>query len=65
MAKGFFKGVKSELKKVVWPTKTQLIHNTIMVVILVVALSVIVLGFDMILEFADAKLWDIIGRKIG
>ena len=58
MAKGFFKGVKSELKKVVWPTKKQLIHNTIMVVILVVA-------FDMILEFADAKLWDIIGRKIG
>lgn len=45
--------------------KKQLIHNTIMVVILVVALSVIVLGFDMILEFADAKLWDIIGRKIG
>ena len=65
MAKGFFKGVKSELKKVVWPTKKQLIHNTIMVVILVVALSVIVLGFDMILVFADAKLWDIIGRKIG
>ena len=65
MAKGFFKGVKSELKKVVWPTKNPLIHNTIMVVLLVVALSVIVLVFDMILEFADAKLWDIIGRKIG
>ena len=61
----FFKDVKAELKKVIWPTKKQLIHNTIMVVILVVALSVIVLGFDMILEFADAKLWDIIGRKIG
>ena len=29
MAKGFFKGVKSELKKVVWPTKSQLINNTI------------------------------------
>ena len=26
MAKGFFKGVKSELKKVVWPTKKQLIE---------------------------------------
>ena len=61
----FLRQVSAELKKVVWPTKKQLIHNTIMVVILVVALSVIVLGFDMILEFADAKLWDIIGRKIG
>ena len=65
MANGFFKGVKSELKKVVWPTKSQLINNTIMVVLLVVALSVIVLGFDMILEFADAKLWNMIGGKIG
>ena len=65
MAKGFFKGVKSELKKVVWPTKSQLINTTIMVVLLVVALSVIVLGFDMILEFADAKLWNMIGGKIG
>lgn len=65
MAKGFFKGVKSELKKVVWPTKKQLINNTIMVLILVVALSIIVLGFDMILEFADSKLWNMIGIKIG
>ena len=65
MAKGFFKGVKSELKKVVWPTRKQLIHNTVMVVALVVALSVIVLGFDMILEFADAKIWNMIGGKIG
>ena len=29
MAKGFIKGVKSELKKVVWPTKKQLINNII------------------------------------
>lgn len=65
MAKGFFKGVKSELKKVVWPTKKQLINNTIMVVVLVVALSVVVLGFDMILEFADSKIWNMIGGKIG
>lgn len=65
MAKGFFKGVKSELKKVVWPTRKQLINNTVMVLILVVVLSVIVLGFDMILEFADSKLWNMIGIKIG
>lgn len=65
MAKGFFKGVKSELKKVVWPTRKQLINNTIMVLVLVVVLSVIVLGFDMILEFADSKLWNMIGIKIG
>ena len=32
MAKGFIKGVKSELKKVVWPTKEQLIKSTTMVI---------------------------------
>lgn len=65
MAKGFFKGVKNELKKVVWPTKKQLINNTLMVICLVVAFSVIVLGFDMILEFLDSKLWALIGTKLG
>lgn len=64
MAKGFLKGVKSELKKVVWPTKDQLIKNTVMVIGLVVVFSVIVLGFDMILEFTDGKLWNIITEKL-
>lgn len=64
MAKSFFKGVKAELKKVVWPTKKQLINNTVMVLFLVVALSVIILGFDMILEFGDAKIWELIRNKL-
>ena len=53
MAKGFFKGVKAELKKVVWPTKNQLINNTVLVIGLVIVFSIIILGFDMILEFCD------------
>lgn len=65
MAKGFLKGVKAELKKVVWPTKNQLINNTVLVIGLVIAFSVIVLGFDMILEFCDEKLWNLIDTKIG
>lgn len=64
MAKGFFKGVKAELKKVVWPTKKQLINNTILVLLLVVALSVIILGFDMILKFGDTKIWELIRNKV-
>ena len=61
MAKNSFaKGVKSELKKVVWPTKEQLKNNTILVIILVLALSVIVLGFDVILKFVDTNLWNFI-----
>ena len=64
MANGFFKGVKSELKKVVWPTKDQLIKNTAMVIGLVLVFSVIVLGFDMILEFVDEKIWNVISEKL-
>ena len=64
MAKGFFKDMKSELKKVVWPTKDQLIKNTVMVIGLVLVFSVIVLGFDMILEFADEKIWNVISEKL-
>lgn len=65
MAKGFFKGVKAEIKKVIWPTKNQLINNTALVLVLVVALGVIILGFDMILELLDGKLWTFIQSKIG
>ena len=65
MANGFIKGVKSELKKVVWPTRKQLINNTVLVLLLVVAFAVIILGADMILEFFDGKLWDLIKTKIG
>lgn len=65
MAKGFFKDMKSELKKVVWPSKRQVINNTLLVVALVVAVSIIVLGIDLVLKNVDVKLWDLISSYIG
>lgn len=65
MAKGFLKGVRAELKKVVWPTRKQLINNTVLVVVLILAFAVIVFGFDMIIQLLDGKLWDLIETKIG
>ena len=61
----FLKGIKAELKKVVWPTKKQLINNTVMVILLVLALAAIVLTFDMIVEFLDTNFWNLIRNKIG
>lgn len=61
----FLKGVKAELKKVVWPTRKQLVNNTMLVLILVLAFAVIILGFDMVVDFLDTKLWNIIREKIG
>ena len=65
MAKGFFKDMKSELKKVVWPTKRQVINNTLLVVALVVVVSLVVLGIDLVLKTVDVKLWDLISSYIG
>ena len=58
MAKGFFKDMRSELKKVVWPTKKQIVNNTLWVMILVIVVAVVVLGIDLVLEKIDATLWN-------
>jgi len=65
MAKGFFKDMKSELKKVVWPSTRQVINNTLLVVALVIVVSLVVLGIDSVLKVADASLWNLISSYIG
>ncbi len=65
MAKGFFKDMKSELKKVVWPTTRQVINNTLLVVGLVIVVSLVVLAIDLVLEYGDIKLWNLISKYIG
>ena len=65
MAKGFFKDMKSELKKVVWPTTRQVINNTLLVVGLVIIVSLVGLGIDLVLEYGDIQLWNLISSYIG
>jgi len=57
---GILKDTKAELKKVVWPTKKQIINNTLWVLVLVVMVAAVVLGIDLVLEIADTKIWDLI-----
>ena len=57
---GIFKDTKAELKKVVWPTKKQIINNTVWVLVLVIMVAAVVLGIDLVLEVADTKIWDLI-----
>lgn len=61
---GIFKDTRAELKKVVWPTKKQIINNTLWVLVLVIIVSAVVLGIDLILETADTKIWDLISNWI-
>ena len=44
--KEYFKGVKLEMKKVVWPTKKQVINNTLIVLAVVLISAIVICGLD-------------------
>ena len=46
--KKFFKDYRSELKKIVWPTRTQVIKNTGVVLVAIIFISAIVGVVDLI-----------------
>ena len=46
----WFREMKSELKKVVWPSGKQLLNNTIIVLVAVLIVGVIVCLFDFVAE---------------
>jgi len=56
----FFKEVKSEMKKVVWPSRKQLVNNTLIVIAVVVLVCVVIAIFDAIFQFGLFKL--LLGR---
>jgi preprotein translocase subunit SecE len=47
----FFGEVKSELRKVAWPTRKEVVNSTIVVLIAVVFMTSLIFGFD----YASAK----------
>ena len=49
----FFKDVKAELKKVIWPTPKQLFNNTVAVIAIVIIVGVIVFLLDLCFEKAN------------
>ena len=56
--KNFFKGIgkrlkdiKSEMKKIVWPTKSQVINNTIVVIVVSLIAAVVIFGLDTVFGF--------------
>ena len=58
--KNFFVECKAELKKVTWPTKQQLIHNTgiiiVFIAIITVILSILDTGFAKLFQFLTSLL---------
>ena len=47
----WFREMRSELKKIVWPTKKQVWNNCLVAVIVIVLFSIVIWGFD---QFATA-----------
>lgn len=52
----YFKEVRSEVDKVVWPTREQTIRYTVLVIIVSVASGLFLGGLDYILTIFTAKL---------
>lgn len=52
----FFRETKAELKKVSWPTKEQLIHNTAVILVFIIAAMI----FLSVLDVAFGKLFEIL-----
>ena len=46
--KRFFRELRSELKKVVWPSKSQMINNTLIVLLCVVLVGIFIWVFDLV-----------------
>ena len=51
----FFKDMKAELKKVIWPTAKQTANNTIAVIVFTLAIAIIVFVLDVVFDFANKK----------
>ena len=46
----YFRELKSEMKKVVWPTPKQLLKNTLIVIACVLVVGVFIWTFDLVAE---------------
>ena len=53
----FFKDVKSELKKVTWPTKNQAVKNTVVVFVFLIIIGLFVFLIDLLFQGAAKLIW--------
>lgn len=57
----WFRGMKSELKKVVWPSASQLFNNTLVVIVCAIVVALIVWAFDELAALAIRALLNLVG----
>lgn len=49
--RSWFQGMKAEFKKIAWPTKQDLARDTVVVVVVSVALGLIIAGLDALINY--------------
>lgn len=54
--KSFFKGVKSEFQRIIWPTKDTLVKETAAVVVISIVLGIIIAVIDVGVKYGFDKL---------
>ena len=57
----WFRGMRSELKKVVWPSASQLFNNTLVVVVVSIVVALVVWAFDWVAGFGISELLKLVG----
>ena len=53
----FFKGVKSEFKKIIWPTKASVARQTTAVVLITVVLGAVIVVIDRLVQMGFGRLF--------
>ena len=57
----WFREMKSELQKVVWPTGKQLVKNTGISLVVMIASAIVIWGFDQLAQFLVRSLLTLAG----
>ena len=57
----WFREMKSELKKVIWPTRKTLVKNTLIAVGVMVAAAIVIWGFDELAKMLVKALFTLAG----
>lgn len=52
----FFRETKAEIKKVSWPSKTQLLHNTAVILAFVIIMTAILFLFDKVFQLGVSSI---------
>ena len=58
----WWREMKSELKKVVWPTSKQVVNNTIVAIVVIIISAIVIWGFDEIAQLIVQAVLKLAGK---